>query len=327
MTRLSTGLLSISFFVICLITASTHATSFDCTKASTFAESQICSNPHLERLDEQLNSAYVAGLASSKNKTQYRADQRKWLKHRDACVTQACVNETMTTRLKVLDTTPAPGAVAQAATEATKTIQKQSQLAAIPAATVSQGQQSSAVSDQQPSATTSNNATDDSTDWRTVKIAVLIMSLLLVVCIWLHSRGSMTIYSCYTDALWTTLTPFMAAATYFIASAWLELPTQTAQIAAAAILGLMLLQVVIQTVRHNGFSIFFLLALYAKLLLFTVYFLCMVVLIFSGARTPVQKRRQRNLALGTSVLFALLTGWMTRTRNFSHIDDYIAGRS
>lgn len=98
-------------------------------------------------------------------------------------------------------------------------------------------------------------------------------------------------------------------------------------LAAAAILGLMLLQVVIQTVRHNGFSIFFLLALYAKLLLFTVYFLCMVVLIFSGARTPAQKRRQRNLALGTSVLFALLTGWMTRTRNFSHIDDYIAGRS
>lgn len=327
MTRLSTGLLSISFFAICLITASTHATSFDCTKASTFAENQICSNAHLEHLDEQLNSAYVAGLASSKSKNQYRTEQREWLKHRDACVTQACVNEAMVTRLKDLDATPVSRPAAQAATEAPKTRQKQSQPAVIPAATVSQGPQSTAVSNQQPPATTSNNATDDSPDWRTVKIAVLIMSLLLVVCIWLHSRGSMTIYSCYTDALWTTLTPFLTAATYFIATAWLELPTQTAQIAAAAVLGLMLLQIVIQTVRHNGFSLFFLLALYAKLLLFTVYFLCMVVLVFSGARTPAQKRRQRNLALGTSVLFALLTGWMTRTRSFSHIDDYIAGRS
>lgn len=162
---------------------------------------------------------------------------------------------------------------------------------------------------------------------RPAKIALLVMAILLVVCIWLHSRGSMTIYSCYTDALWTAMTPLLAGVAYLIAGPWLELPTPTAQIAAAAVFGLMLVQVVIQTLRHNGFSLFFVLALYAKLVLFTLYFLCMAVLIFGGGRTAVQRRRQRNLALGGSVLFALLTGWMTRNRRFSHIDDYLAGRS
>lgn len=122
------------------------------------------------------------------------------------------------------------------------------------------------------------------------------------------------------------MTPFFACAAYFTCL-WLELPTQTAQISAAVVFGLMLLQVIIQTFRHNGFSIFFLLALYAKLLLFTIYFLSMAVLIFGGARTAAQRRRQRNLALGGSALFALLTGWMTRNRSFSHIDDYLAGRT
>lgn len=326
MARLNTGLLCILLSAMGLMSTFAHATSFDCTKASTFAEIQICNTPHLERLDEKLNSAYVAGLTSSQRKDQYRADQRAWLKHRDTCATQACVKETMEARLNALDTTPARK-VPQVATESTRTTQTQHQPAtSTPAVTASQKPQTSTASNQQPSAT-STNAVDGSPDWRPFKIAILVMSLLLVVCIWLHSRGSMTIYSCYTDALWTTMTPFLAATTYFIASAWLELSTQTAQIAAAVVFGLMLLQIVIQTFRHNGFSIFFLLALYAKLLLFTIYFLCMAVLIFSGARTAAQKRRQRNLALGGSVLFALLTGWMTRTRSFSHIDDYIAGRS
>lgn len=328
MIHLRTGLLSISGVVIALLSTFAQATSFDCAKASAYAEIQICSDPNLQRLDERLNTAYVGGLASSQTKEQYRAEQRAWLKQRNACTTPACVNQAMEKRLQEIE---APANTSQASKAAAISVTQQPAAAkptvsstALPKAPA---QQTTQASTQQPTATAPKPLADDPHALRPVKIALLSMGLLLIVCIWLHSRGSMTIYSCYTDALWTTMTPFLAVVTYFTASSWLELSTQTAQIAAAVVFGLMLLQVVIQTFRHNGFSIFFLLALYAKLLLFTIYFLSMAVLIFGGARTAAQKRRQRNLAFGGSILFALLTGWMTRNRSFSHIDDYIAGRS
>ena len=330
MIRLRTGLLSISGVVLGLLSTFAQATSFDCEKATTFSEIQICNSTHLQRLDERLNSAYVEGLASSQSKEQYRADQRSWLKQRDTCTTQVCVNQAMERRLAAINGTPA---VSQTTNPATVTLsappQQVAQKAPLSAARLPAEPKAGTApaTQQQPSAAPTKAVADDSHALRPAKIVLLVMGVLLVVCIWLHSRGSMTIYSCYTDALWTTLTPFLATVTYFIVGSWLELPTQTAQIAAAVVFGLMLVQVVIQTFRHNGFSIFFLLALYAKLLLFTIYFLCMAVLIFGGARTAAQKRRQRNLAVGGSVLFALLTGWMTRNRSFSHIDDYIAGRS
>lgn len=330
MIRLRAGFLSISGVVLGLLSTFAQATSFDCAKASTFAEIQICNSTHLQRLDERLNTAYSEGLASSQDKEKYRSDQRSWLKQRDMCTTQACVTQTIERRLAAINGTPAvsqtikSGTVTLSATPhsvAQKASLSATTLSAEPKAITTQAIQ------QQPSVAPTKAVAEDPQTLRPAKVVLLVMGLLLVVCIWLHSRGSMTIYSCYTDALWTTLTPFLATATYFIVGSWLELPTHTAQIAAAVVLGLMLLQVIIQTFRHNGFSIFFLLALYAKLLLFTIYFLCMAVLIFGGVRTAAQKRRQRNLAMGGSVLFALLTGWMTRNRSFSHIDDYIAGRS
>lgn len=335
MTFFRTGFLGVSSVAIALLSVLSHATSFDCAKASTFAEIQICKSAQLQLQDERINSAYVKALASSGDKVSIRTDQRTWLKTRDQCSTADCVSDAMESRLSGLNqfttrqelTRPPAKPIA---TQATTVQQTKSEPVPAPGLTQELSSDASKAPAGQGKDTTSGATAQSPQDphaWRPVKIALLVMGLLLIICIWLHSRGSMVIYSCFTDAAWTTMTPFLACATYFTVRSWLELSTQTAQISAAIVFGLMLLQVIIQTFRHNGFSVFFLLALYAKLLLFSVYFVCMAALIFGGARTAAQRRKQRNLALGGSVLFALLTGWMTKTRSFSHIDDYIAGRT
>lgn len=335
MTFYRTGLLGVSGLAIAMISVFSHATSFDCAKASSFAEIQICKSTQLQLQDERIHSAYVEALSSSGDKLSMRTEQRTWLKTRDQCATADCVSEAMEARLSVLNrsarsqepTRPPAKPLATQATTVQQTISE-----AVPAPRLTQGHSSDVskglfVQGRDTTSGVTKQSPQDPHAWRTVKIALLVMGLLLIICIWLHSRGSMVIYSCFTDALWTTLTPILACATYFTARSWLELSTQTAQISAAVVFGLMLLQVIIQTFRHNGFSVFFLLALYAKLLLFSVYFVCMAALIFGGAKTAARRRKQRNLVLGGSVLFALLTGWMTKTRSFSHIDDYIAGRT
>lgn len=335
MTFFRTGLLGVSGMALALLSVLSHATSFDCAKASAFAEIQICKNTQLQVQDERINSAYVKALASTQDKPSIRSGQRTWLKTRDQCTTVDCVADAMDSRLAVLNASPKrqePQRPLAKPVSAPTTSTQQTKSEAVPAPRLTQElpsdiSKASVGQGRETQSGASKPSTEDPHAWRPFKVGLLVMGLLLIVCIWLHSRGTMVIYSCYTDALWTTMTPFLACATYFTARSWLELSTQTAQISAAVVFGLMLLQVIIQTFRHNGFSVFFLLAIYAKFLLFTVYFLCMAVLIFGGANTAAQRRKQRNLALGGSVLFALLTGWMTKTRSFSHIDDYIAGRT
>jgi uncharacterized protein len=70
-----------------------HATSFDCKKASTYVEKEICSDATLGKLDDALTENYNAmratdlgdGGASLKN------EQRAWLAERNKCNTNKCL--------------------------------------------------------------------------------------------------------------------------------------------------------------------------------------------------------------------------------------------
>jgi uncharacterized membrane protein len=113
---------------------------------------------------------------------------------------------------------------------------------------------------------------------------------------------------------------------YFVASAWLEVPRNYSIIAACVLGGLMSLQVLIQTYRSNSIW-FFLLSLFAKVILLTFYLLMMALLLCGGARTKSEARRRRGWAVLATTIFVFLSGWMCRNRQFSSIDDYIAGRA
>jgi len=313
-----------------LIAVDAGATSFDCAKASTYSEVQICSSQSMQVQDEQLNSIYVQALAKASDKTALRAEQRAWIKQRDQCSTPECISQAIESRSRALSDARAPQPAPQpkVAPPNVHPTPKAPPKVVTPVLNAGAGdEQPHGQPRTQVETSKGSGRAAEAIDTRTLKIGSFVMAVLLLICIWLHSRGSMVIYSCYTDALWTTLTPFLSIGSYFIAKSWLELSTDVSIITAAVVAGLMSLQIIIQTFRSNGFSLFFLLALYAKIILFSIYFVSMAALILGGGRTASDRRRRRNWALAGSVLFAVLTGWMCRNRQFSHIDDYIAGRT
>lgn len=316
-----------------------QATSFDCAKARTFAEETICSSAPLQRLDEELNSEYVRTLGRVPNeaKAQVRQLQREWLKRRDACNTAGCLSVAMTDQTRALALWGIEGVKVRHSPIPTSSPQKNGGEHQDSGFDVNQGASTDlaeqgkspvphTTSNSQPiSLSTASSSAYASHDMQPFKIGLVVMVALLLICIWLHSRGSMTIYQDYTDALWTTLTPVLSVGAFFLAQ-WLDLSDEVAGWTAVAVLVLMSLQILIQTYRSNGFSPYFLLSLYAKFALFTLYLLLMGLLLFGG-NTKGDRRRRRGWAIAASALFAFFTAWMCRNRQFSHIDDYLAGRA
>ena len=82
----------------------TYATSFDCTKASTVIEKNICGNPALELLDDQLADIYHKALNDSSSKDGIKSQQREWIKNiRNKCATEFCISDAYTSRIAQLN--------------------------------------------------------------------------------------------------------------------------------------------------------------------------------------------------------------------------------
>jgi uncharacterized protein len=306
--------------VLALCSFQIQATSFDCAKAASFAEKSICSDSALSLLDEQLNSEYVRAIDGAPNRNQVRLDQHEWMRLRDNCTTKSCLATSMSERVKALTGSVPQQAKLTADFDIKRVEQSVSARAPAPVVT-------SQLPEVTKPAPTIKSAQDDHQAVLYLKIALFCMAVLLLICIWLHRRGSMTIYQDYTDALWTSLTPTLGIGAYFVFSAWLEIPRNYSFIAACVLVGLMSVQVIVQTYRSNGISLFFLLSLFAKIALLTFYFLMMALLLCGGARTKREARRRQGWAIVATTVFVFLSGWMCRNRQFSSIDDYIAGRT
>ena len=76
--------------------------SFDCAKASSFAEVAICSNDELAELDMRMSMAYKAQLATTSNINSARATQRSWIRMREACDSVTCIRNLYVARIPEL---------------------------------------------------------------------------------------------------------------------------------------------------------------------------------------------------------------------------------
>ena len=88
---------------LALVTSSSMAASFDCSKAANFAESSICKDGYLSGVDSILDRAYQKVLAETEHPDDLRQSQREWLSVRDQCTTQKCLDQTMGARVTFLD--------------------------------------------------------------------------------------------------------------------------------------------------------------------------------------------------------------------------------
>lgn len=85
--------------LLALASCHSQAASFDCARASTAVQRTICANPGLSRLDEELAAAFATLLGNVANPAALRERQREWLKERDACPDDACLERLYTRRV------------------------------------------------------------------------------------------------------------------------------------------------------------------------------------------------------------------------------------
>ncbi|WP_244788336.1 lysozyme inhibitor LprI family protein [Cupriavidus pauculus] len=80
--------------LLCL-SAVAHAASFDCKKAGTFVEKEICADASLSKLDDALTSNYRMMMASNLGDggASLKKEQRAWLAKRNKCTTNKCLND------------------------------------------------------------------------------------------------------------------------------------------------------------------------------------------------------------------------------------------
>ena len=86
---------------LALFTSQTIAASFDCSKASTYVEREVCANSLLEKLDIALAQNYRGMLASDLggSKKALREEQLKWIAKRNKCTNTKCLIDTYRKRL------------------------------------------------------------------------------------------------------------------------------------------------------------------------------------------------------------------------------------
>lgn len=87
-----------------LFSATIHAASFDCKKASTAHEKLICSNPELSAADAQMGQAYRSAVKAFPLKGFIQANQRGWLASYRLCgALDACLEQVKERTLELND--------------------------------------------------------------------------------------------------------------------------------------------------------------------------------------------------------------------------------
>ena len=79
----------------------TLAASFDCSKAASYVEIEICKDELLGRLDDALHENYISMMASNFGGTEksLMLEQRRWLKIRNSCKSKKCIESSYRLRL------------------------------------------------------------------------------------------------------------------------------------------------------------------------------------------------------------------------------------
>lgn len=81
------------------------AASFDCNKACTYVEKEICGNELLSKLDEILADNYknmrAADIGDGAEKD-LRESQKKWLIQRNGCTTSECIKKAYLARIDAI---------------------------------------------------------------------------------------------------------------------------------------------------------------------------------------------------------------------------------
>lgn len=344
--------------VLGLSAGSASAASLDCTKASGFAETEICRDGYLSGVDSILSRTYKKAMAASSDPEALRQSQRQWLTVRDGCLDQKCLDRALGDRIQMLE-----GVIRS---EQSKAFQAREEIAAAQrhaeeaerdrvAAARAQQMQQNAIAERQVSSPVTANGTTvraqgvsatnqrqplnpvmawffHGPGWKYSLVVGLLLSCWAVV---RHHRGSSTIYSDYTDALITNLLPAIGIVIAAVCR-WLEMPGAVSMVSVIAGFVLAILYAVFSTVKNNRGALSIFLTLMAKLTLISVFYAVIGLLIASlfsstrrkgesQARADARNRRERKATMATiaalSAAYSALTVWICRRPQFTSLGE------
>jgi len=86
------------------LVSDTHGASINCEKAVQRVDKAICNDPSLFRLDHELNWYYSKALKRLPDRRdQLVAEQRSWVKLRNSCPSNQCIQSQYKRRIQILD--------------------------------------------------------------------------------------------------------------------------------------------------------------------------------------------------------------------------------
>jgi uncharacterized protein len=340
------------------------AASFDCSKATIFAEKQICSDGYLSGMDKVLAEAYKKAMSETVDPQALRASQLEWLQLRDACTVRNCVDKAVSERIGLLRnysqlerklanaTAPAVRAVPATAPPYTVSGSVESKASAL----IAPKTQPSLLPDDHELPTTSQatNAQNQKAASKALSPGVsgarlwdgpawkyLVLGLLCVVgaSLVLHHRGKLSIYTNYTDAVVTNVLPLIGAIGYGLI-VWLELADA---LAVAVVVGTCVL-----LFTYAGFTAFLVndspwkitFSIISKLVLVSIFYLIIAVLLASllstrykdetraqaGARNRRGNRETMAYLGGFATGYSVMTRWLCRDGRFTSVSECLGLR-
>lgn len=318
---------------LALLASHSMAASFDCTKASNYAEREICRDGYLSGIDGTLARAYKAALEVAESPDAVRQSQREWLATRNQCTTQQCLDKALGGRIKALEDftrTQKLNALEAAQLQRTAELRAQEaertrQAEAAFAAQEQARQQRLEAAREQHNRTSSQPATSPQAStyatspqtpaqhqlatpasppsaWQKFingpawKYFLLTCAGLSCWAMWRHHRQQATIYNDYTDAAITNLLPAAGVLVGFICK-WLEMPAVVFQVAAGTGFVLAVMFAVYASFRSNQGALNIVLTLIAKLTLISVFYAVIALLVaslFSSNRYKGESQARAN---------------------------------
>ncbi len=349
---------SILFFSV-----SSFSASFDCSKAGTPIEIEICNSSELSFLDEALAQAYRSQIASTSESSLVTSDQRRWIAEtRNKCDDTECLAAVYKKRIIDLQTSVVSSTLEQVAAssfqsapiESTTVKTATSEVAATASSSqnTAQPQISSSMVTQKVPTSVQNEATPQegevmstpematnqglsSLQWKLIGLALLVNAL---VTVYLHKLDKLVIYQNYTDAAVTGIAPLVGILVYFVLR-FFELQADKAQVAAVLVfVGLMYFVAKATHRNNNGLSAFFAMSLITKITIVGAYYAIMAALIFGsgsarkkGERLDAYEARKRReakanaaAAAATTVGFVALSAWVCKESEFVSLAEYLS---
>jgi uncharacterized protein len=340
-----------TLLLLALAVGNAGAASFDCAKASSYSEIEICRDGYLSKLDSMLATEYRNTQQVSRDQVALRDSQRQWIAERDQCASQTCLNQKMSDRIYALQVYAqtereqiqaaefqhqqaeliAAEEVRQqeAARQAQLRAQQQAEAAARQAASEAQRVPTAPTQYQVPSTGYTSQPTAQPVEVRSKtlwdrfiegpawKYTLVVLIVLVLIAIALHRKEEMTVYIDYTDAAVTNVLPLVGLVAYGLLS-WLEVPSPAPKIVfiAAVVLAGLFTAYTAYIANDAGWKV--LLSFIAKVSLVSVFYLLMAILFASMLSTKYKdetraqaEARNRRAHRAASVQIGLLASGYT----------------